>query len=228
MSELEYGRALDRCGGTRRLAVDSVRFRVKRIFDFALALSLLVFLAPLLIVISISVLLDSSGPIFFRQERTGLRQRTFLIYKFRTMQCEKAASAPAPSADASRLVQAVKGDMRITRVGALLRRLSWDELPQLWNVVKGDMSLIGPRPHALAHDHAWSDIVPHYDDRFRVRPGLTGFAQVRGLRGEVCAPADIAARVQADNVYIDTWSLWLDLRILLMTLPLLFWDPHAY
>jgi putative colanic acid biosynthesis UDP-glucose lipid carrier transferase len=227
MSELEYGRALDQCD-TPRLAVDSRKLRVKRLMDFVLALSLLVFLAPLLVVIAVLVQLDSNGPVFFLQERTGLQQRKFLIYKFRTMKAANGEAPPAAPAGAAGLAQAVKGDARITRVGVLLRRLSWDELPQLWNVVRGDMSLVGPRPHALAHDSAWSKIVPHYDDRFRVRPGLTGFAQVRGLRGEVCAAADIAARVQADNTYIESWSLWLDLRILLMTLPLLFWDPRAY
>jgi putative colanic acid biosynthesis UDP-glucose lipid carrier transferase len=230
MSELEYGRALDR-SDPPRLAVDSRKLRVKRLFDFVLALTLLVFLAPLLVVIAISVLLDSNGPVFFLQERTGLRQQKFLIYKFRTMKAgngDGAKAPPAASAGGADVAQTVRGDARVTRVGVLLRRLSWDELPQLWNVVKGDMSLVGPRPHALAHDCAWSRTVPHYDDRFRVRPGLTGFAQVRGLRGEVCAASDIAERVRADNAYIESWSLWLDLRILLMTFPLLFWDPHAY
>jgi putative colanic acid biosynthesis UDP-glucose lipid carrier transferase len=176
-------------------------------------------------------MLEDRGLPLFVQERTGLGQRRFLVYKFRTMKCGAVSGrtkAPLASPPEPTVAQAVRGDGRVTRVGAVLRRLSWDEFPQIWNVLKGDMSLVGPRPHAVAHDRAWSDIVPNYADRFRMRPGLTGLAQVKGFRGEVCGPADIAARVQADNAYIDNWRLWHDLRIILMTLPLLFWDPHAY
>jgi putative colanic acid biosynthesis UDP-glucose lipid carrier transferase len=130
--------------------------------------------------------------------------------------------------DASDLQQATRHDSRITRVGAVIRALSIDELPQLLNIVKGDMSLVGPRPHALGHDEVWARSVPGYASRFRARPGLTGYAQVQGLRGEVRELEQIAARVEADNHYVENWSLRFDLSIMLRTIPLLFNDPRAY
>ena len=124
--------------------------------------------------------------------------------------------------------QATRGDARVTRLGAILRKFSIDELPQFLNVLRGDMSLIGPRPHALAHDEAWSQAVPDYDHRFRARPGLTGYAAVCGFRGEVKELQAIVDRVNADNEYIDTWSFALDMRIVWRTLPLIFGDARAY
>ena len=124
--------------------------------------------------------------------------------------------------------QATKGDQRITAIGGLLRKLSIDELPQLWNVLKGDMSVIGPRPHALAHDDYYGALIPTYAARFRARPGLTGFAQVNGFRGEINDPQGMRDRVAADNSYIEAWSPMLDVAILLRTVPLIFADPRAY
>jgi lipopolysaccharide/colanic/teichoic acid biosynthesis glycosyltransferase len=207
---------------------DRWQLRLKRAADVSFAAGFLLFFAPLLLIIVAAIMLEDGGSPFFVQERTGLGQRRFLIYKFRTMRCAAAIRGGVASQPETTVAQAVQGDARVTRVGAVLRRLSWDEFPQLWNVLKGDMSLVGPRPHAVAHDRAWSDVVPNYADRFRMRPGLTGLAQIRGFRGEVSSLGDITQRVQADNAYIDSWRLWLDLRIILMTLPLLFWDPHAY
>jgi putative colanic acid biosynthesis UDP-glucose lipid carrier transferase len=130
--------------------------------------------------------------------------------------------------DGDRIVQATKGDARITALGGLLRKLSLDELPQILNVLKGDMSLVGPRPHAVAHDQAWGQLAPNYARRFRARPGLTGYAAVCGHRGEVTELKAILDRVEADNAYIDNWSIWLDLKIVWRTVPLIFADANAY
>ena len=194
----------------------SVRKRTIDVLVSAVALALL---APLLLLVAIAIKLETRGPIFFRQQRTGLGGEPFTILKFRSMHVHRAEGT---------LRQASKNDSRVTVVGAALRALSLDEFPQLFNVLRGDMSLVGPRPHALQHDATWARAIPCYADRFRARPGLTGLAQVRGHRGEVSSTADIRARVQADIGYIDEWSLALDLRIFIRTLPLIFADPRAY
>jgi putative colanic acid biosynthesis UDP-glucose lipid carrier transferase len=130
--------------------------------------------------------------------------------------------------DSAQVRHATKNDDRVTDVGALLRKLSIDELPQLWNVVRGDMSIVGPRPHALAHDAYYGALIPTYASRFRARPGLTGYAQVNGFRGEIRDLRCMTDRVAADNSYIEVWSPSLDLLILLRTVPLIFRDPRAY
>ena len=195
------------------------RSRTKRAMDVALSAAALAFLAPLLLLIAIGIWLEDHDPVLFRQQRTGLHGRTFRIYKFRTMTVAE---------DGAEVRQATKGDQRVTRLGAMLRTLSLDELPQLINVLRGDMSLVGPRPHALAHDETWKVLAPGYASRFRARPGLTGLAQVQGLRGEIRTTEDIWRRVEADNHYIDNWSLALEISILFRTVPLLFHDPRAY
>jgi len=193
--------------------------RRKRVFDIVAAgLALLAFL-PLLLVIGVAIWMESDGPVLFRQQRTGLHGRPFRIYKFRTMRVTE---------DGSAVRQAVRGDARVTPLGGLLRRLSLDELPQLLNVLRGEMSIVGPRPHALAHDLAWSQQVPGYADRFRARPGLTGAAQVSGYRGEVANDEGLWARIAADNAYIDNWSFGVDLRLVIRTAPLLFGDAKAF
>jgi putative colanic acid biosynthesis UDP-glucose lipid carrier transferase len=195
---------------------DSVR---KRAFDIAMAgLALLVFL-PLLVLIGTAVWMESDGPILFRQQRTGLNGRPFRIYKFRTMTVTE---------DGQALRQAVRGDPRVTPLGAMLRKFSLDELPQLLNVLKGEMSIVGPRPHAVAHDTLWARQIPGYNARFRTRPGLTGAAQVMGYRGEVTSDAAIDLRIAADNAYIEGWSFRRDLGIVARTVPLLFNDTHAF
>jgi putative colanic acid biosynthesis UDP-glucose lipid carrier transferase len=192
---------------------------LKRLFDIlASGLGLAVFL-PLLVLVMVAIRLDSPGPAIYRQRRTGYRGRVFTIYKFRTMTVTE---------DGRAVRQATRDDSRVTAVGALLRKLSIDELPQLWNVLKGDMSIVGPRPHALAHDEYYGALIPTYAQRFRARPGLTGYAQVNGFRGEIRDPLGMSDRVAADNSYIEAWSPGLDLAILLRTIPLIFRDPRAY
>jgi len=193
--------------------------RRKRAFDIlAASLALLAFL-PLLLVIGVAIWMESEGPILFRQQRTGLHGKPFRIYKFRTMLVTE---------DGTEIRQATRGDSRVTPLGGLLRKLSLDELPQLLNVLKGEMSIVGPRPHAIAHDITWSTRVPGYAGRFRTRPGLTGEAQVNGYRGEVANDEGLIARIDADNVYIDRWSFSGDLGLVLRTVPLLFGDAKAF
>lgn len=193
--------------------------RRKRAFDLTVAgLALLMFL-PLLLVIGTAIWMESQGPILFRQQRTGLNGHPFRIFKFRTMLVTE---------DGAEIRQAVRGDSRVTPLGGVLRKLSLDELPQLLNVLRGEMSIVGPRPHAIAHDMVWSDRVPSYLDRFRARPGLTGAAQVNGYRGEVANDEGLLARIAADNTYIDHWSFSGDLALVLRTVPLLMGDAKAF
>ena len=193
--------------------------RRKRAFDITMAFGALMAFLPLLLVIAMLVRLESRGPALFRQRRTGLNGQIFTVFKFRTMTVAE---------DGETVRQATLGDARITALGAILRKLSLDELPQLLNVLRGDMSLIGPRPHAVAHDEAWGDVVPNYDRRFRARPGLTGYAAVCGFRGEVKELQAIIDRVESDNEYIDTWTFALDMKIIWRTIPLIFGDSRAY
>lgn len=200
-------------------ALDVAASRGKRLIDILGAgLAILVFL-PLLFCIALAVRLESGGPVIFKQRRTGHLGRIFTIYKFRTMTVAE---------DSTEVRQATRNDSRVTAVGALLRRLSLDELPQFLNVLKGDMSLVGPRPHALAHDDLYGAQIPAYVDRFRAKPGLTGLAQVNGLRGEIQDVRCMRNRIAADNLYIDSWSLGLDIAILAKTALIIFRDPRAY
>ena len=181
---------------------------IKRLFDILFAAIIIVALAPVWILLTLWIALTSPGGVFFRQARTGLDGRTFYMYKFRSMYVNDEADT----------LQSVAGDKRITRAGRFLRRTSLDELPQLLNVLKGDMSIIGPRPHMLAHTEYYSQRIPDYMKRHRMRPGLTGYAQVRGYRGATPTLEDMQRRVDADNYYIDRFSLWMDLRIFTLTL----------
>jgi putative colanic acid biosynthesis UDP-glucose lipid carrier transferase len=195
------------------------RSLLKRGFDVLVAGFALLLFLPLLFMVSVAIRVESPGPAIFRQRRTGYRGKVFTILKFRTMTVTE---------DAGEVRQATKNDSRVTAVGALLRKLSIDELPQLWNVMKGDMSIVGPRPHALAHDEYYGALIPTYAARFRARPGLTGYAQVNGFRGEIRDSRCMSDRVAADNSYIEEWSPTLDLTILVRTIPLIFSDPNAY
>jgi len=178
---------------------------VKRTMDVALSAAALVLLAPLIALIALAVRLESPGPVFYRQGRMGRDRRVFQIVKFRSMRADaEAGTGP---------VWASEGDSRRTRVGRLLREWSLDEIPQLWNVLRGDMSLVGPRPERPFFVEKFQDAVPDYFDRHRVKSGITGWAQVNGLRGNV----PIEHRTRYDLYYIENWSLWLDLRILLKT-----------
>lgn len=191
----------------------------KRAVDIAGALLALLLFLPLLLCIAMAVRLESGGPVIFKQRRTGHRGQIFTIYKFRTMTVAE---------DSGNVQQATRGDARVTAIGGVLRKLSLDELPQFLNVLKGDMSLVGPRPHALAHDEYYGDMIPVYVDRFRAKPGLTGLAQVNGLRGEIQDLRCMRDRIAADNLYIDSWSLGLDIAILAKTALIIFRDPQAY
>jgi putative colanic acid biosynthesis UDP-glucose lipid carrier transferase len=182
---------------------------VKRVFDCTAALAGLVALAPALLVIAVLVRLETPGPALFRQRRGGHDGRTFLVLKFRTMRVMD---------DGRTVVQAHDGDPRVTRLGAFLRRTSLDELPQLVNVLRGEMSLVGPRPHAVTHDAQFMQIAPQYAERHRARPGITGLAQVSGCRGETKSDESVRARIRYDLEYISRWSLGLDILILLKTL----------
>lgn len=182
---------------------------VKRLFDLVLASLALIILAPLLLIVAAAIKLDSSGPIIFRQNRYGFNQQPFRIFKFRSMTtCE----------DNSKLVQVTsRDDTRVTRVGAFMRRHNIDELPQLLNVIRGDMSLVGPRPMAVVHDQMFERTISLYARRHNVKPGITGWAQINGCRGGL-SEEKIRARIEHDLYYIDHWSLWFDIKILWLTL----------
>lgn len=193
--------------------------RLKRLLDLVAAASALIFLAPALILIAALVALTSPGPVLFRQKRTGLNGRVFTIFKFRTMTVTE---------DGADVTQATRNDSRVTPVGAVLRQTSLDELPQLLNVLRGEMSFVGPRPHALIHDAHYGALIPDYAQRFAVRPGLTGYAQIQGLRGEIRQLDCMARRVAADAAYARNWSLSGDFGIVLRTAPLLISRQNAY
>ncbi|WP_369062124.1 exopolysaccharide biosynthesis polyprenyl glycosylphosphotransferase [Caulobacter sp. 73W] len=195
-------------------AVTSV---LKRAIDVVVAFAMLLFTLPITIPAALGVALSSKGPIFFRQRRTGLNGKTFLILKFRSMRV----------AEEGAFKQATRDDDRITAIGRFLRRSSIDELPQLINVLKGEMSLIGPRPHAVDHDVLCRGQVADYDARYLVRPGLTGLAQVSGLRGKSCDNL-MAERVRMDVAYIENWSVALDLKILFKTALVVLFQKTAY
>lgn len=186
-----------------------MRLFLKNLEDKVLAFLILLFAAPFLAAVAIAIKLDSPGPVFFRQERMGWSGDSFRIWKFRSMVTHQPA--------ASAVRQAQKNDPRITRVGAFIRRTSLDELPQLFNVLMGEMSLVGPRPHAIAHDVQYSPDVSGYFARHNIKPGITGLAQVRGLRGETREIEQMIRRVDSDIEYINNWSLWLDFVILVRT-----------
>ncbi|HEB55492.1 MAG TPA: undecaprenyl-phosphate glucose phosphotransferase [Gammaproteobacteria bacterium] len=183
---------------------------VKSIEDRVLALFGLILTSPILLIAAIAIKLDSHGPVFFLQERTGWDGRRFRIIKFRTMKVLDAGDGFVR--------QATRDDPRITRVGAILRRTSIDELPQLFNVLLGTMSLVGPRPHAVSHNLTYSERIEAYLARHRIKPGITGLAQVRGYRGETKDLTEMIKRVESDLEYINNWSLWLDIKILFRTI----------
>ena len=177
----------------------------KRLLDVAVAVSLVVLFAPLLALVSLAIALDSRGPLLFCQRRTGLNGLTFGIFKFRSMHVLE---------DGAEVTQATAGDARVTRVGRIIRKLSLDELPQLFNVIAGDMSLVGPRPHAVAHDEHYGERVSNYALRQRVKPGITGWAQVNGARGATPTLEVMQRRVEFDAWYVTHANFALDLKIL--------------
>jgi len=193
---------------------------LKSLEDYILASLALILLSPLLILVAIAIKLDSRGPVFFRQPRLGFNNRRFDIFKFRSMYHSETPE--------NRVQQATKGDPRVTRVGQFIRATSIDELPQILNVLNGTMSLVGPRPHALSHNEEFARDVRGYFARHKVRPGITGWAQVNGLRGETDTSEKIRARVDHDVYYAENWSLLFDLRILIMTVVVVLFQKTAY
>lgn len=193
---------------------------VKRCFDLLVSSAALFLLAPLFLFIAILIKIDSPGPVFFRQERWGVNARRIVVLKFRTMFFE---ANPDPT-----VVQARRADPRVSRVGRFLRRSSLDELPQLLNVLLGEMSLVGPRPHASAHNEFYASRVENYLSRHRMKPGITGLAQVNGCRGETDTIDKMRRRVEYDLQYIEHWSLLLDIKIMLKTVLVGFSHPNAY
>jgi undecaprenyl-phosphate galactose phosphotransferase/putative colanic acid biosynthesis UDP-glucose lipid carrier transferase len=192
---------------------------IKRTADIVLSLVALAIVWPIFLLAAVAIKFESNGPIFFRQRRSGFNSREFTIYKFRTMTaCE----------DDDNVRQATRNDPRLTAVGAFLRRSSIDELPQLFNVLRGDMSIIGPRPHAIMHDREWARVVKFYARRHHIKPGITGLAQVNGFRGETNTEDKIEVRVRYDLQYIDNWSFWLDLQIMAKTLLVFAFQKNAY
>jgi putative colanic acid biosysnthesis UDP-glucose lipid carrier transferase len=223
VTDLIQGRSDSICG-LPVISVCETPFRgpagvLKRASDLVLAALILILLSPLMAAIAIAVRLQSPGPIIFRQRRYGLDGEEIVIYKFRSMSVIE---------DGSMIEQARKNDSRITRLGAFLRKTSMDELPQFINVLQGRMSVVGPRPHAVAHNELYRRLIKSYMVRHKVKPGITGWAQVNGFRGETDSLEKMEGRIRCDLDYLRNWSLRLDLYIILKTIRLVFKDTAAY
>lgn len=211
---------IDRIGAVSSLrlggaSLNPLEIAAKRCFDIVVSSLGIALLSPLLLLVAALIKLDSPGPALFLQRRYGFNRESFRIFKFRSMTTME---------DDRNVAQATAGDRRVTRVGRFLRRYNIDELPQLINVLRGEMSLVGPRPHAMAHDQLFERRIALYARRHNVKPGITGWAQVNGLRGEIDTPAKLRSRIEHDLYYIDNWSLFFDLWIIFLTL----FSPKAY
>jgi len=204
---------------TQRVPMSNSARAIKRAIDITVAASVLLVLAPALLIIAAIIKLDSSGPVFFRQRRNGYRGREFRILKFRTMSVLE---------DGAAVTQARRDDQRVTRVGRWLRKTSFDELPQLLNILRGEMSLVGPRPHAVAHDELYAKLIENYELRQHVKPGVTGWAQVNGLRGETPTVDLMFRRIEFDLWYAANSSVALDLQILARTVFTVLRQVNAY
>jgi exopolysaccharide biosynthesis polyprenyl glycosylphosphotransferase len=203
----------------QRAPLSQIDRATKRALDIAVAGTALILLSPLMLMTAIAIVVESGFPILFRQKRKGFGARPFPILKFRSMRVQE--NGPV-------VTQASKNDMRVTRIGRVIRRTSIDELPQLFNVLTGDMSIVGPRPHAVAHDDYYDGLIASYAFRQHVKPGITGWAQVNGCRGETREVDQMRDRVEHDIWYINNWSIWLDIRIIVMTAFKIFVDKQAY
>jgi undecaprenyl-phosphate galactose phosphotransferase/putative colanic acid biosynthesis UDP-glucose lipid carrier transferase len=202
----------------QRAPLGALELKLKRAFDVTLAGTALAILSPLLLIVSLAIKLTSRGPVIFRQDRRGFNGRQFKIYKFRTMTVMENGHT---------IAQAQPNDPRVTALGAFLRASSIDELPQLLNVLRGEMSLVGPRPHAVAHDDEYSRRIANYAYRQHVKPGITGWAQVNGARGQTGRIELMERRVDLDLWYVSNWSIWLDVRILARTCLKVIKDSNA-
>ncbi|CDG84615.1 undecaprenyl-phosphate glucose phosphotransferase [Janthinobacterium agaricidamnosum] len=214
----------DNVGGVPVIAICESPFTgfnsmIKRASDIVLGLLIQVLLLPLMVLIAIAVKVTSPGPVIFRQRRYGLYGEEIIVYKFRSM---------TVSEDGNKVVQATKNDQRVTRIGGFLRRSSLDELPQFLNVLQGRMSIVGPRPHAVAHNEQYRKLIKGYMLRHKVKPGITGWAQVNGLRGETETLDKMEARIHFDLDYLRNWSLWLDLWIIVKTVKVVLKRDNAH
>lgn len=208
LSSESHWRSIATSDNTSLRPLSGISCAMKRALDFVAGSIALMLLFPVMVFISIAVKLDSTGPALFCQPRSGRNREVIKVYKFRTMYQAKQSN---------KFVQASKNDPRITRVGAFLRRTSLDELPQLFNVIQGSMSLVGPRPHPLKLDDEFRHVIPALHSRYCVKPGITGWAQINGFRGETRQLKDMSGRIEHDRHYIRNWSLTLDIKILVMT-----------
>ena len=193
---------------------------IKEFEDRILAMLILILVSPLLVFIALGVKLSSPGPVLFKQMRLGWDGKPIKVYKFRTMVIHEE--------EAGVVTQACRSDSRITKFGAFLRRTSLDELPQFWNVLQGRMSIVGPRPHAMSHNEQYKEQVDDYMRRHKVKPGITGWAQINGWRGETDTLEKMQRRIEYDLYYIENWSLWLDIKIIFLTLVSGFFHKNAY
>ncbi|HTH78387.1 MAG TPA: undecaprenyl-phosphate glucose phosphotransferase [Ramlibacter sp.] len=223
VTDLIQGRTDSVCG-LPVISVCETPFRgpagvLKRLEDVVLALLILVLISPILVCIAFAVKLSSPGPVIFRQRRYGLDGEEILVYKFRSMRVTE---------DGDKIEQARKNDDRVTPLGRILRRTSMDELPQFVNVLQGRMSIVGPRPHAVAHNELYRGLIKSYMVRHKVKPGITGWAQVNGFRGETDSLEKMEGRIRCDLDYLRNWSLRLDLLIVMRTIRLVFKDASAY
>jgi putative colanic acid biosynthesis UDP-glucose lipid carrier transferase len=214
----------DNVGGMPVIAICETPFMglnsmIKRTSDIVLSCVILLLLAPLMLAIALAVKMSSPGPVIFRQRRYGLYGEEIIVYKFRSMKVMENDNT---------VVQARRGDGRVTPIGGFLRRTSLDELPQFINVLQGRMSIVGPRPHAVAHNEQYRKLIKGYMLRHKVKPGITGWAQVNGLRGETATLDKMEARIQYDLDYLRNWSLWLDLWIVLKTVKVVFTRENAF
>jgi len=214
----------DNVGGMPVIAICETPFMglnstIKRASDIVLATLILLLLSPLMLVVALAVKLSSPGPIIFRQRRYGLYGDEIMVYKFRSMTVMENGGA---------VTQAQRNDSRVTKIGGFLRRTSLDELPQFINVLQGRMSIVGPRPHAVAHNEQYRKLIKGYMLRHKVKPGITGWAQVNGLRGETATLDKMEARIQYDLDYLRNWSLWLDLWIVLKTVKVVLTRENAF
>lgn len=199
---------------------DPVNRLIKRIEDILIGSFILLLISPVMLTVALLVKLTSKGPVFFKQDRHGINGKVFKMYKFRSMKLHKE--------EEGKITQAKKNDSRITAVGAFLRKSSLDELPQFLNVIKGDMSIVGPRPHAVAHNVYYREYIDSYMKRHQVKPGITGWAQINGWRGETDTMEKMEKRVEYDLYYIDNWSVMFDIQIIIMTIFKGFISKNAY
>jgi putative colanic acid biosysnthesis UDP-glucose lipid carrier transferase len=223
VTDLIQGRSDSICG-LPVISVCETPFRgpagaMKRVSDLVIAGVILLLLSPLMVAIALAVKLTSPGPVIFKQRRYGLDGEEIVIYKFRSMTVAE---------DGSSIAQARKNDSRVTPLGAVLRKTSLDELPQFINVLQGRMSVVGPRPHAVAHNEQYRRLIKSYMVRHKVKPGITGWAQVNGFRGETESLEKMEGRIRCDLDYLRNWSLRLDLFIIFRTIRLVFKDTAAY